>query len=83
MSDIDETSLAWIGYSAICRFFLMNEGQMITTWSPNLDAAWSLAAEAIACEAIRRYEADKKRLHEVAPKPRYGGFLEAARDLSR
>lgn len=47
---------------------------------------WEAVARITSEEAIRRHRADEKErsLAEViAPKPRYGNFLEVTRDLCR
>jgi len=85
--EIDKTSLAWIGYSAMMDHYGVSNEQKETFWisgtDPKAVSGYAAVAEAISKEAIRRYEADKQLLHDAPPKPRYGGFLEATRDLSR
>ena len=75
MSAIDRDSLAWIGFSTLWRSLNVAEKEIEHRWLESaipqkMNVVWEAVAEAIAEEAVKRYEAEKKLLHEVvAPKP--------------
>lgn len=84
MSEIDKTSLGWVGYLVMCVCHGLNEESAERNWPLN-EENWTSAAKAIEAEVIRRYTAlhgQPEEAQEFKP-PRYGNFLEVTRDLCR
>lgn len=81
MSEIDKTSLGWVGYLVMCVCHGLTEESAERNWCLN-EGNWTSVAKAIEAEVIRRYTACQPE-EAAPPKPRYGNFLEVTRDLCR